>query len=101
METTPYLFQLNDQESYPVKITFSKLSTLRKKNKSAYEKYNKIILNGAQDIFDFLYIIYIGYLCANDDNDNVLSSEAFIERAEYDIANIMETVKELTQPKKK
>lgn len=101
METTPFLFQLNDKESYPVKITFAKLATLRKKNKSAYEKYNKIIINGAQDVFDLLYIIYVGYLCGNEGEENQLSYEYFIENAAYDVNYVVEIVAELTQPKKK
>lgn len=102
LKTTNMEFELNDGEKINLVINFSLLYQLRSKNKSIYDKYSKTILVGSEDLFDFIQIIYVAYLCANIDSlENCMSFDTFIEKMPNDVRKIAEVAGELTQPKKK
>ncbi len=102
LKTTNMEFELNDGEKINLIINFSLLYQLRSKNKSIYDKYSKTILVGSEDLFDFIQIIYVAYLCANiNDLDNCMSFDTFIEKMPNDVRKIAEVAGELTQTKKK
>ena len=95
-------FKLNDGEVIKLVINFGLLYQLRAKKKDVYEKYSQTILMGSKDIFDFIQIIYVGYLCANiNEIDSCMSFETFAEKMPVDITEIVSVAQELTQPKKK
>ena len=102
LKTTNMVFDLNDGEKINLTISFKLLYQLRSKNKSLYEKYSKTVLLGSEDLFDFIQIIYVAYLCANiDDLSNCMDFETFIDKIPNNARIIAETAGELTQPKKK
>lgn len=95
-------FELNDGEKIKLVINFGLLYQLRTKRKEVYETYSKTILMGSKDIFDFIHIVYVAYLCANiTDIDSCMSFEAFVEKIPSDITEVVSVAQELTQPKKK
>lgn len=95
-------FELNDGEIIKLVINFGLLYQLRAKKKEVYEKYSNTILMGSKDLFDFIQILYVAYLCANiTEIDSCMSFDIFIEKMPSDVTMIITTAQELTQPKKK
>lgn len=95
-------FELNDGEKIKLVINFGLLYQLKIKREKIWEKYSHTILMGSKDIFDFVQIIYVAYLCANINNlDSCMEFETFIEKMPSDVNYVIQTAGELTQPKKK
>ena len=90
---------LENGEKINLTLNFGRLLQLKKENKPIYEKYNKVLANGAKDVIeDTIIVIYTAYLCGILEKDkvlkdNILSFEQFAE-----INNICQ---ELITPKKK
>ena len=99
--STSFLELLNG-EKIDLKISFGLLYQLRVKRKELYERYSKTILLGTKDLFEFIEIIYVAYLCANINNiDNCMQFNEFIELVPNDTTKLLTLANELTQPKKK
>lgn len=95
-------FELNDGTTIKLVINFGLLYQLKAKNKEAFETYSKTVLLGSKDIFDFIQILYVAYLCANINAiDSCMSFTDFIEKMPPDVTEIANVAGELTQPKKK
>ena len=95
-------FELNDGEKIKLIINFGLLYQLRTKRKEIYEAYSKTILFGSKDLFDFIQILYVAYLCANiNEIDSCMSLETFNEKMPPYPTEIVRVAEELTQPKKK
>lgn len=94
-------FELANGENIELSLTFAKLYRLRACSPQEYEKYNKVIMDGAKDTFDFLRIIYTAYLCHNIESiDECMSFDDFIKIAPFDINNVITVAMSITTSKK-
>lgn len=86
---------------------FRKIITIKKENKPIYEKYNKVLANGAKDVIeDTIIVIYTAYLCGILEKDkvlkdNILSFEQFAEALPPNFVEINNICQELITPKKR
>ena len=102
MKNTFLDLELEDGSKVQLTLNFSRLLQLKNKNKTMYEKYNKILCNGAKDaIEDTITVIYVAYLCANIEQEEVLSFNQFSEVIPQNFIEINNICQELITPKKK
>lgn len=102
MKNTEYDFKLANGETVKVSIAFYLLYGLRAKNKSLYERYNKILQNTDSDKFDILdmiTIVYVGYVCAHLKDENIIPEEEFIQLCGSDMVAVGKAVAALVRPK--
>lgn len=102
MKNTEYDFPLADGTTVKTTITFYYLYQLKNKNKSLYERYNKILQNTQGDNFDLLdmaTIVYVGYVCAHLHEETILTEEEFFMLCGSDITAIAKAVTALIRPK--
>ena len=93
--------ELVNGETVGLTLTFARLYRLRACNPQIYEKYNRIMMDGAKDTFDFLRIIYTAYICSNLEKiDDCMSFEDFIELAPFDMNKLMTLSKSIISSKK-
>lgn len=95
-------FKINNETEVNIGLTFAKLYKLKldSKTEKDYDKFNTIFNKGAKDVFDYLYIIYIAYLCETENRQYEFSD--FIENINYfDMDYIIRTVNNLSSSKKK
>ena len=87
-------------------LSFGALYRLKAVRPKEYKQLNKILLNGTEDVLDYLTLAYGGYLCANLDSldgdgaENVLSWCQFMELAP-EINEVALAAKVLLNPKKR
>ena len=96
---TGYEFEFYDGTTCRLTLAFIKLKMLSAKNRSLYERCQKVLSNGAKDEFDTLAVLYAAYVCANMDGD-VMSEDEFIEKCGSDRQAVMDALKALTSGKK-
>lgn len=104
MLNTYYEFQLADGTTAKLTLNFYFLYQLRNKNKSLYERYNKILNEQAKkdyvyDEIDNMEILYTAYCCANMDNESALSEEDFLMLCGSDRKAVGKAIKALLAPK--
>lgn len=92
---------LIDGAQVDMTLTYGKLLKAKAEFKEAYEAYNKVEMNGAKDIFDFIDVIYMGYLCANLESEDVMSKVEFMDRITPNRKELLKAYSELVNPKKK
>ena len=92
-------FQMNDEIEVDVEITFSGLYELKHNNDDDYKKINMILSRGAKDIFDYLFVIYVGYIIAN--KDRKYTYDEFIKYTDFNWLYIARVANSLHSPKKK
>jgi hypothetical protein len=101
LKNTKYEFEFEDGDKCEMTLAFYILYQFKTKNKSLYERYNKIIANGVKDEFDMLTVAYTAYLCANIDNlDECMSEEEFMIKCGSDRIALRNAVEALVKPKK-
>lgn len=103
MTNTTLDFKLADGSTVKLTLNFFFLYQLRSTNKGLYERYNAIIQktnNGDFDVVDMATICYVGYVCANFKEENLLSEEDFYMLCGSDIAAVGKAVNQLVKPKK-
>ena len=91
---------LENGETVNLTLNFSKLMSVRSKKKEVYKRYNKIMMDGPQDVFDNTLILYVAYLCGLEDMENAMSEHDFIQLLPPYIQMVNEIVIDLTRPKK-
>ena len=94
-------FDLIDGTQIDMTLTYGKLLKARAKYPEEYETFNKIDMNGAKDVFDFVDVVYMGYLCANMESEHIMSKDEFMDRITPNRKDIMKAYSELLYPKKK
>lgn len=102
MLNTTYDFELADESTVKLTLTFYALYQLKRKNKPLYERYNKIMVNqskGNYDELENIEILYTAYLCANMSCDNLLTEEEFIMLCGTDRQAIGRALEHLLKPK--
>lgn len=96
-------FEFYDGTTVKMTLAFYILYQLKNKNKNQYNKYNQAMVNSGNnkyDEFDMLTILYTAYLCANINEENLLSEEEFIMMCGSDREAVGKAIQELTAPKK-
>ena len=91
---------LENGETVNLTLNFSKLMSVRSKKKEVYKRYNKIMMDGPQEVFDNTLILYVAYLCGLEDLDTAMSEHDFIQLLPPYMQMVNEIVIDLTRPKK-
>ena len=104
MLNTYYDFPLADGTTAKLTLNFYFLYQLRNKNKSLYDRYNRILNNQSKkdyvyDEIDNMEILYTAYCCANMENENMLSEEEFFMLCGSDRKAVGTAIKALLAPK--
>ena len=104
MLNTYYDFELADGTTVKLTLNFYFLYQLRSKNRSLYDRYNKILNNQSKkdytyDEIDNMEILYTAYCCANMDSENMLSEEDFYMLCGSDRKAVGTAIKALLAPK--
>lgn len=99
--TTGYTFEFEDGGTCQMSLSFIRLKRLSSKNRSLYERHQKVMVNGGKDELDTLTVLYAAYVCANMDNDDLMTEDEFIERCGSDRVAVNEALAALTNPKKR
>lgn len=86
-----------------VKCTLAmyRLKQLASKNKKLYETAMKVLGKGTDDVFESIRVIYAAYICANMDNEELLTEDEFVMMCGSDYTGINMTVTALINPKKR
>lgn len=101
MTNTMREFHFDDGTKTKLTLNFFLVYHLKEKHKSLYERYNKIVMDGAKDMMDFVTILYTAYSCAMlQEEEEPISEAEFMLKCGADISNVMKTAGELIQPKK-
>lgn len=103
MLNTNYNFTLADGSNVAMTLSFYALYQLRSKNKSLYERYNKIMSSNSRNNFDELdtiTLLYTAYVCANMAEENLLSEEDFMILCGSDRKAVGKALEHLINPKK-
>ena len=93
-------FELGNGEHIKLTLNFKKLYQLKSSRKDIYDRYNRVQMNGTEDILDFTLILYTAYLCAQEDMDKVMTEEEFLDALPPYQNVIVSTVMDLTMQKK-
>ncbi len=94
-------FELNNEETVNLTLTFRKLNILKSVNNELYQKFNKIFYGRSEDVMDMITLIYVAYWCANFEKDDIYKEQDFIELVPFDMVEIERAFNGLTKPKKK
>ncbi len=96
-------FELQNGDKIKLTLNLKRLLILKSKYKDIYDKVNRIITKGAEDIFDMVQVIYASYLCAFDNSlgTEPMSYEVFMDAIPQNINDIATVVGDLIAPKKK
>lgn len=92
--------ELINGEKVELTLNFKKLLNVRNKRKDLYKRYNKAIMDGMNDTFDVITILYTAYLCALDDIDTGMTEESFMEKVPPYVYELNKVARNLTIPKK-
>lgn len=101
---TIYEFEFQDGSKAGMTLTFYALYQLKTKNPTLYKKYNRIMSTMAKnesDELDTVLLLYVAYVCANTDEETLLSEEEFIMKCGCDREAIGNAAKALTSAKKR
>lgn len=97
---TRYEFEFYDGTTCEMTLAFILLKKLSSKNRTLYDRCQKVMANGGKDEFDTLTVLYAAYHCANMDGENLLTEDEFIEKCGCDRQALMDALTALTTPKK-
>lgn len=92
---------LEDENEVKLTLNLKKILSLKSFNREVYEKLNRIIINGTNDIFDLIYVIYSAYLCALEDEVKPMTYDDFFEVVPQNLNKLILLVDRLISPKKK
>lgn len=93
-------FEFFDGTTAKLTLTFYALYQLKAKNKTLYERYNKIMSKQASEELEMITVLYTAYACANLSEENLMTEEEFMMKCGSDRIAIRDAIQELTQPKK-
>lgn len=98
--STKEQLELTDGTTIDLTLNFAKLYKLKSSNQVQYERYNKIMMSGAKDVFDQIDIVYTAYLCALEEGQKPITYMKLLEvipgQEQINVA-----VNSLIRPKKK
>ena len=96
-------FTLYDGTTVKMTLFFYALYQLKSKNRALYNEYNEIMKKMSKDSaeeLDTILLLYVAYVCANMDEENLMTKEEFIMQCGGDREAVGKAAKELTSPKK-
>lgn len=96
-------FEFCDGTTAKLTLTFWHLYQLKSKNRMLYARYNDAMKNsqkGGYDELEMLTILYVAYVCANADDENLMSEEDFLMKCGSDRLALGNAIRDLIQPKK-
>lgn len=100
--TGKYTFEFYDGTTCEMSLAFIQLKRLAHKNPNLYKRYQATMNKGnSADELDMLSVLYAAYICANFDNDNILTEDEFIEKCGTDRFAIRDAMEAMTNPKKR
>lgn len=102
MKNTYQELELENGEVVQLTLNFARLLIIKNGQPKLYDRFMKVLQNKNFDIvFDSLTVLYTAYLCANTNEESVLSEEEFISMVPFDLEVINVTAGQLIQNKKK
>lgn len=102
MKNTFQELELNNGEKVKLTLNFYNLLQVKNKDAQLYNRFMKVLQNKEFDIvFDSLTVLYVGYACANINNESMLSEEEFTQLVPFDLETINVVAGALIQSKKK
>lgn len=99
--STIHEFELVDGSKVKMTLAFIKLKMLAAKNKELYNRQMKIMAKGGESEFDTLTVLYAAYVCANLDEEKLMTEDEFIEKCGTDRYAMNEAMQAMTNPKKR
>lgn len=100
MKNTMIDFELLNGKKVQLTLNFKKMLFIRSKKEEEYKHFNKIMMDGMQDLFDHLDVMYMGYLCASDDIEKAMTKEEFYDLVPSNMMDISRISTQLVYPKK-
>ena len=101
---TTYDFEFADGSKAELTLAFYKLYQLRSKNKTLYDRYNKIMSinskGGVPDELETITVLYTAYVCANMDKGEIMDEETFLMLCGSDRKAVNDAVTYLLTAKK-
>ncbi len=82
-------------------LAMFRLKMLASKNKNLYNLVTKVLAKGTEDVFEQIRVVYASYLCANINEEEVMSEDDFVMMCGSDYAGVAETLQKLINPKKR
>lgn len=102
MKNTYQELELENGETVKLTLNFARLLKVKNEQPKIYDRFMKVLQNKDFDIvFDSLTVLYAGYLCANINNESILSEDEFMELVPFDLEVINVKAGNLIQSKKK
>ena len=89
MKNTYQELKLTNGETVKLTLNFARLLAVKNKRPKLYEDLMRILQYKDFDIvFDSLKVLYVGYLCARVNDDEVMTEEEFMELVPFDLEKI-------------
>ena len=102
MKNTYQELELIDGQIVKMTLNFARLLKIKNDQPNIYDKFMDVLQKKDFDVIsDSLVVLYAGYLCANIDNESVLSEDEFVELIPFDLELINVKAGQLVQGKKK
>ena len=102
MKNTYQELELENGEIVKLTLNFARLLKVKNDQPKIYDRFMKVLQNKDFDIvFDSLTVLYTGYLCANMNNESMLSEDEFMELVPFDLEVINVVAGKLIQSSKK
>ena len=102
MKNTYQELVLENGETVKLTLNFARLLKIKNEQPKIYDRFMKVLQNKDFDIvFDSLTVLYTGYLCANMNDESILSEDEFMELVPFDLEVINVTAGKLIQSSKK
>jgi len=92
-------FVLADGTATELTLTYYALYQMKPKHEGLYKRYNRIMANGMNEELDMITVLYTAYVCANLNNETILTEEEFMIGCGCDRKAVSDAVKKLTAPK--
>lgn len=93
------ILNLTNGENVELEITFRKLAELRKQNIKTYKEYNRVIMEGAKEIFDYAAVVYAAYCC--NKKEEAVGYEEFLEVIPMDVNVLIAAFNSIVTKEKK
>lgn len=102
MKNTYQELVLENGETVKLTLNFARLLKIKNEQPKIYDRFMKVLQNKDFDIvFDSLTVLYTGYLCANMNDESILSEDEFMELVPFDLEVINVVAGKLIQSSKK
>ena len=93
-------YEMDNGEEVEMSLTFAKIMKLRKVDKDLYEKVNKVLTKGPEDVMQIATTLYGAYMCSGEE-EKKYTYQGFIDNMNNDFGYNVDKVKELIAPSKK